>query len=115
MKRFIFVTFLFLGWSSYELSNGADFQPRRPEAPIATTAVAPGAPSAHVVLNPVLNPAASSSRPFASVSLITKPAIAPKPTADPVRTALAAATADQNHAYDKAVAAATLDQVRSGL
>ena len=104
--RYIFVAFLFLGWSFYELSGGADFQPRHPQTPIATAAVAPAAPMVHVVSNP----APAKPRPFSAVSLVATPAIAPSM---PVAAALA--TPEQDEAYEKAMAAATLDQVRSGL
>jgi len=104
--RYIFVAFLFLGWSFYELSGGADFQPRRPQTPIATAAVAPAAPAVHVVSNP----APAKPRPFSAVSLVATPAIAPS-----MPVAAASATPEQDEAYEKAMAAATLDQVRSGL
>ena len=37
MKRFIVLTFLFLGWGFYELSGGADFAPETREVAEATT------------------------------------------------------------------------------
>ena len=111
VKRFIFVTFLFLSWSFYELSGGDNFQPRRPETQVASAAVVTAAtPVVHVVSNP----APPAPRPFSAVSLVAKPAIAAKPV-DPVDAALATSTPSQNTAYDEAVAAAKLDQVRSSL
>ncbi len=32
--RFVLVCFLFMGWAFYELSGGADFEPRRPEGSV---------------------------------------------------------------------------------
>lgn len=36
-KRFILLTFGFLGWAFYEMSGGADFAPKRPEIAATTT------------------------------------------------------------------------------
>ena len=40
MIRFIVISFALLGWAFYELSGGADFEPRkpRPEVAVAETA-----------------------------------------------------------------------------
>lgn len=35
MKRFVVLTFLFLGWAFYEMSGGSDFRPPAPPATIA--------------------------------------------------------------------------------
>lgn len=111
MKRFIFVTFLFLGWVFYELSDGSDFQPRSPDAPVAGIASAASAPKdAAPTVHQVPNPTTTKTRPFAAVSLVAKPAITPP---KPVVAAPAVATPAQETSYDRAVAAATLEQVRS--
>jgi SH3 domain-containing protein len=64
MSRFVFVSFLFLGWGFYELSGGADFQPPERATQVATATRAepariPRQPVAALVANkPILTPRA---------------------------------------------------------
>lgn len=66
MSRFVAVSFLFMGWAFYELSGGADFQPKNTPAGDQTAAITP-APSARVtaaslVTRPVIRPADLTAR-----------------------------------------------------
>jgi hypothetical protein len=64
--RFVLVSFAFLGLAFYELSGGADFEPRgvRPPAPEPRTAMA----------------RVATVQPVAATALVTRPAIAPRRT-----------------------------------
>lgn len=67
MKRFVFVSFAFLAWAFYELSGGADFQPRVAETqPVSQTGTArtKATPPAKV-------------RTVKASTLVASPAIAP--------------------------------------
>lgn len=106
MKRFIFASFLFLGWTFYVLSDGADFQPRRSDTPVASV-VAAVPDDAAATVHVVTNPAPRKPKPYSAAALVAKPAIVQPKPAEP------APTSAQKASYDKAVAAAQLDQVRS--
>lgn len=75
MKRFIFVSFAFLAWVFYELSDGADFQPPEAMGPTASETVV------------VASTTSAKARPVKAATLIASPAInspePPKPAALP--------------------------------
>ena len=113
MKRFILVSFAFLGWVFYELSGGADFQPRVAETvPVAAARTASTAP-------------AVKSTPVNATTLVVSPAIAqvePVPvtsapaTAAPFIPVPVPATIDVAQAAEPDIeTAAKLDQIRTSL
>lgn len=62
MSRFVFVSFVFLGWAFYELSGGADFQPPEravrmvAQAPVETTRIPQQSVASLVPDRPILVP-----------------------------------------------------------
>ena len=77
MKRFIVLTFLFMGWGFYELSGGADFVPETrevAEAPAAEPAPAP-APEFEVTRSEPL----TTFTPPSPARSVTAPAVAEPP------------------------------------
>ena len=103
MKRFILVSFAFLALAFYELSGGADFQPRvGPAQPDSDPGVAAITPSA-------------KARPVKAATLVASPAIAPfqagQTSPDP-----APGPVDRVESADADIeAVAKLDQIRSSL
>ncbi len=101
MNRYIFLSFAFLAFAFYQLSDGADFQP--PVAPNQPVAAA----------KPAVAP-----QPVKAASLIASPAIAPvDKTLDPAPVAVAALpdSAAEAEAEEQAEAAFNLEQVRTSL
>lgn len=84
MKRLILVSFLFMGWAFYELSDGADFQPALP----SVAAVPDEAELAVVATSASIRVPASPTAPASlvqAVTLVASPAIAQaKMTAAPL-------------------------------
>jgi hypothetical protein len=107
MKRFIFLSFAFLGWAFYELSGGADFQPR-----VANTTVEAVVATATAIPQPQTQP---QTRPVKAVALVARPAIAqvkPQPAnSDAVLLPHAVAAV----LTDATASTSNLDQIRAGL
>ncbi len=111
MKRFVFLSFAFLGWAFYELSGGADFQPRVAATPAPSeSGIAAATP-------------ATTARPANAATLVASPAIAttialartaritPAPTPTPV-----AAVLNTEPETDPDIkAAAKREQIRTSL
>lgn len=76
--RFVLVSFLFMGWAFYELSGGADFEPRG----LRATPQQAAAPEPR-------KPRVQDDMTVQAASLVASPAIAPRiaprPAADPTR------------------------------
>ena len=106
MKSVIVISFVFMALAFYELSGGADFEPRgvRPPKPerMAATAPGPTAPRAKPALGGTVQ----------ATTLVAKPVLAPrKPAPDPVPEQTAALSPQEEERLNKA----RLDQVRSSL
>lgn len=106
MTRFVFLSFLFMGWAFYELSGGADFEPR---------GVRPPKPERHATTDrsfsnrkPFVKPT-SGLRPIEVTSLVAKPAIARRKPIQPVQAVA------EPEIVTAAESAARLDQVRTSL
>lgn len=114
MKRFIFVSFGFLAWAFYELSGGADFQPRvAATPPVATPEIAQKA-SSTVSDKPVSVEAATlvASPAIAPVNaaLVTQdPAPVPVAAVDTIPATTVTATESDLQTVDN------LNQIRAGL
>ena len=81
--RLIIVSFLFMGWAFYELSGGADFQPRVAALTPPEAASEPAQPPQNIAV-----PAAPARRQIEITGLVATPAIAPaepgpEPNAEP--------------------------------
>ncbi|MCA0873984.1 SH3 domain-containing protein [Seohaeicola saemankumensis] len=110
MKSVIVISFVFMALAFYELSGGADFEPRgvRPPKPERTAATAPG-PTA-----PRAKPALGGT--VQATTLVAKPVLtprkpAPDQTPDPAPEQTAALSPEEEERLNKA----RLDQVRSSL
>ncbi|MFG6499864.1 SH3 domain-containing protein [Sulfitobacter sp. 1A13191] len=68
MKRFIFLTFGFMGWAFYEMSGGADFVPAGPQMASAEAAeaalIASATPSSNLVTATAANAARKAESPI---------------------------------------------------
>ena len=68
MKRFIFLTFGFMGWAFYEMSGGADFVPAGPQMASAEAAeaalIASAPPSSNLVTATAANAARKAESPI---------------------------------------------------
>ncbi|MFG6582094.1 SH3 domain-containing protein [Sulfitobacter sp. 1A12779] len=68
MKRFIFLTFGFMGWAFYEMSGGADFVPAGPQTASAeaaeTALIASAPPSSNLVTATAANAARKAESPI---------------------------------------------------
>ena len=80
--RFVFLSFVFMGWAFYELSGGADFQPRgmRKAAPIQVAEAestvptpVPAVADPVPIVKPVLKPRAPSPAPDRTVRQVPPP------------------------------------------
>ncbi|MGX9357485.1 SH3 domain-containing protein [Roseobacteraceae bacterium S113] len=76
MTRFIVLTFAFLGWSFYELSGGADYEPQSARAPIFAE-VEP------VVARAVVEPVLSTRQEPSDLVQVSLNVEAPAPVAEP--------------------------------
>lgn len=107
MPRYIFISFLFMGWAFFELSGGTDFAP--PErADTATAAVAAPAAKPRTAIE-----RARQARASQAVTLAAAPANTPEPRASartPARTLVINAGNIRQAETD-----AKLDQVRASL
>lgn len=105
MKRFIFLSFAFLGWVFYELSGGADFQPRVAE--LSTT------PETGPETQNALASQTTRAHPVKAATLVASPArVQARPVAvntDPLATRAVA------NAGNDIESVARLDQIRTSL
>lgn len=120
MPRYIFISFLFMGWAFYELSGGADFEPPRamPAESVQTadvqpdaTAVAPQTPETSPVprVRTVSVAADGAQTPAVRLRAETNTqADAPQPAIDLPRLGLASGTTDAD-GFDSPVTLASLD------
>ena len=84
MNRFVFLSFLFMGWAFYELSGGADFVP--PSARITTDAETKPERVAQSAPAPVFVQGSNTAPDPARTRIVlgnTPPAPAPEPAATP--------------------------------
>ncbi len=106
MKSVIVISFVFMALAFYELSGGADFEPRgvRPPKPERTAAAVPGPPS------PRAKPALGDT--VQARTLVAKPVLAPrKPAPDPAPEQTAALSQEDEERLNKA----GLEQIRGSL